>query len=308
LEVITLEHSDQENIAESPTRTIDPCPETSPATAGEASAVSCGSRNGKPPEQESWQSYGHFTAEKCKHGRWVILTRNISNEMIFKRVYITCQSYSCPACRKQRRRKLYKLIKKACPKDKFSMLTLTLRENDDPLSINWKRLSKCWDILLKRMKRAAPNIQYFRCVELQENGMPHIHALINFYMPKWLIHAIWKRITGDSFICRFEHVKRSCAGYILYYFEKAVSDINYIRSATGKKTRIFNWSRHLLCIVKDNPTWKLVEVCTCLFDALEIMEDIKQSSRNLYGRHSPFNILQDSAGRLLEFSFLSAEV
>jgi hypothetical protein len=188
------------------------------------------------------------------------------------------------------------------------MLTLTLRENSDPLKVNWKRLSKSWDILLKRLKRKCPGIKYFRCVELQNNGMPHIHALINFYLPKWYIQLIWKKITGDSFICRFEHVKSSCAGYILKYFEKSINDINYIRSATGKKTRIFNYSRNLLFIEKKLPEWDLICVCSSVVDATEVLREELIASRILYGRTSPLVTTYDDNGHLLSLHFKCVEV
>lgn len=258
--------------------------------------------------RQSCQLNGQFTGDKCRNGKWVVLKKKIEKEAIFKRVFIPCQTYRCHYCREKRRRKLYRLINRACPKDKFSMLTLTLKKNSDPLKVNWKRLSKSWDILLKRLKRKCPAIKYFRCVELQKNGMPHIHALINFYLPKWYIQLIWKKITGDSFICRFEHVKSSCAGYILKYFEKSINDINYIRSATGKKTRIFNYSRNLLFIEKKLPEWNLICVCSSVADASEILREELRASRTLYGRTSPLTTAYDCNGFLLSLHFECVEV
>lgn len=257
--------------------------------------------------QTSCLSYGQFTGDKCQRGKWVVLKKKIEKEAIFKRVFIPCQTYQCHYCRERRRKKLYKLINRACPKDKFSMLTLTLRKNSDPLKVNWKRLSKSWDILLKRLKRKCPAIKYFRCVELQKNGMPHIHALINFYLPKWYIQLIWKKITGDSFICRFEHVKSSCAGYILKYFEKSINDINYIRSATGKKTRIFNYSRNMLFVEKKLPEWSLICVCNSRAEAIGVLLSEKSSARHYYGQISPFVTSLDEDDFLLSFSFECVE-
>jgi len=228
--------------------------------------------------------------------------------MLFKRVYIRCGQFNCPYCRELKKKKLARLIRKACPVSDFSMLTLTLRQNSDDLKKNWFELSKFWDILLKRLKRQYPKIKYFRVVELQKNGMPHIHALINFYTPKWLIRAMWKDITKDSFICRFEKIRTSCAEYILKYFSKSIQDINYIRSCTGKKTRIFNRSRNLFEIERKNPSWKLLSMTDSMYEASQELESIKNSTRLLYGRASPIQSLYDEYDMLKEFSFISVEV
>lgn len=259
-------------------------------------------------KEASCQSYEQFTANKCPNGRWIVLRRVEDDNFVYKRVYVNCGTFSCPYCRRIKRKKLKRLIDQACPKDKFSMLTLTLKYNSDTLENNWKRINKLWDTLLKRLRRKSPDIKYFRCVELTKNGMPHIHALINFYLPKWYIQKIWKKITGDSFITRFEKVRSSCSGYILKYFEQSVNDIAYIRHATGKKTRIFNWSRLLLAINNKKKEWDLVAICDNKFEAILILQTKLKSSRTLHGRVGPPEIWNDEGGMIEILTYRSVEL
>ena len=259
------------------------------------------------PTASSCQLREQFTAKKCNFGKWVVLSKSIKERMLFKRVYVRCGQFNCPYCRELKKRKLARLIRKSCPKSDFSMLTLTLRRNSYDLKKNWFDLSRFWDILIKRLKRQYPGLKYFRVVELQKNGMPHIHALINFYSPKWYIQSVWKDITGDSFICRFEKIRTSCASYILKYFSKSIQDINYIRSITGKHTRIFNRSRNLFEIERKNPSWKLLSMTDSMYEASQELESYKQSSRLLYGRVGPITSVYDEYDMLSIFSFKSIE-
>lgn len=249
------------------------------------------------------QSYAHLPAKRCNLGRWVVVKKRIDNEIIMKRSYIPCGSFDCPYCRAKKRKKLYRLISNACPKSEFNFLSLTLRKNDQPLEENWRRINNDWDVLMKRIKRIFPGVKYFRCVELQENGMPHIHALINFYWPKWMVVRTWNIITGDSFIAEFEKVRKSCAGYILYYFERAINDIRFIRSATGRKTKIFNWSRFLLQVAVTKKEWNLVEMCRTKIESVEVLRHHMRTSRSRYIRAGPINVITDEQDEVLEISF-----
>lgn len=265
-------------------------------------------RNRKDTSATPCLPYGHFTARKCENGRWLVL-RRVENESIhYKKVYIPCQTYGCPVCRIKRNRKLYKLITKHCPKKDYHMLTLTLILNNDPLSVNWKKLNKMWDILLKRLKRKYGKVKYFRVMEITKNGMPHIHALINCFMPKWLLKIIWKKISGGSYICKFEKVRDSCAGYILKYFYKAINDIRYIRKTTGKKTRIFNYSRNLIFEEKTVSGWSVVAMFGDEQSAIDLMNESKDSSRILEGRYGAIESFYNEFDILVEFNFLSVEV
>jgi hypothetical protein len=199
--------------------------------------------------------------KECPRSRYVIVFKKTPTGRTYKKVKIACNTWSCPVCSVRLKHILYKRIKKACPKKDFNMLTLTLRQNEDSLIDNWKRLQKCWTMLHKRLKRKFDNIKYFRCVELQKNGMPHMHLLINCYLPRDEIQKIWLDITGDSFIARFEKVKVSCAGYVMKYMSKSLVDIRYIRNFTGKKTKLYVYSRNLLEVCLRSSDWKLYYFC-----------------------------------------------
>ena len=184
--------------------------------------------------------------------------RIIIYKIIIQKFYIPCNAWKCPICSLRKKSKLYHAIKEATQKEKFFFLTCTIRENSKSLSENWKFINKSWNTLLNRLKRIQPNLKYFRVTELQKNGMPHIHAIINVWLPPGWSHSIWHQITHNSFKCEFEFIKISVASYIFKYFSKSIEDILIIRDETGKKTKIFNCSRNFLKLCTKIAKWTLL--------------------------------------------------
>jgi hypothetical protein len=54
------------------------------------------------------------------------------------------------------------------------------------------------DKFLKRLRRFAPAVRYFWVVELQQRGAPHIHMLIDRYIPKEWLAAAWYGVVGSG--------------------------------------------------------------------------------------------------------------
>jgi len=212
--------------------------------------------------------------KQCEKGQYVILKRTEGYITIFKKVYIQCNTWSCPVCSARKRKNLYKKVNDQTNGKKFKLLTLTLRQNNDGLAYNWKRLAYCWDILIKRLHRKNPNMKYFKVVELQENGMPHIHALVDTWIGNVQLKLFWRRITGDSFICRFETIRFSAVGYIMKYFDFACNDIDTIREMTGAKTKLYTMSKNFLIKDEKSHIWHVEFFSKYSFEIDEYMERV----------------------------------
>jgi len=248
------------------------------------------------------QSY--ITDKECPRSRFVIVQREEANGIRFKKIKISCGTWSCPVCSEKLRKVLYKKISKSCTKKDFHFLTLTLRLNEKNLAENWKILAKSWDILLKRLRRKFGKVRYFRTVELTKKGMPHIHALIDCYLPQKELQDIWNEITGDSFIARFEKVRYSCAGYVLKYLSKSQNDIIEIREGTGKKTKLYVFSRGLYPVDTYSSDWKLYYFCRIGESAESVFEELKNKyTWNKYGCTKPPDVKTDPAGFFTEMYF-----
>jgi hypothetical protein len=112
---------------------------------------------------------------------------------------VNCKTWRCEYCG-PRRAKLYKwAIRAAAEKHKLTrLLTLTL----DPSTVTgdpFKYLSDCFSKLRRAWIReygGAP--KYIRVMELQKNGRPHLHILIDRFMPQAWIENRWRRFTRSG--------------------------------------------------------------------------------------------------------------
>ena len=188
------------------------------------------------------------------------------------RAPIRCNSWTCPSCRIVKMKYLYAMITKHCPVKEFHFLTLTLRLKRKVTRDDWFRLTHCWEIFLKRIKRKKDGIKFFRAVELTKKNMPHIHVLINFTMSEHRTHDIWHEITGDSFIARFEPIRENVAAYILKYLDKGIESAKNIRELTGNRTRIFTTSRGLFYIRPKVKEYELIDFASTVRESANILQ------------------------------------
>jgi len=147
-----------------------------------------------------------------------------------------------------------------------------------------------------------PDLRFFRCVELTKEGMPHIHAIVNYKMSDHRIHDIWHDITGDSFIARFEDIHTSVAGYIIKYLDKGLSSVRAIRELTGKKTRIFQTSRGLFPIRPKIKKFDLIDFAKTKREAINILwEEYERRPHRIELDGPPESLYKD--GMLMSFSY-----
>jgi hypothetical protein len=133
-------------------------------------------------------------------------------------VRILCKSWLCPVCGP---RKAYRLIKGieewAKQHDLNRFLTVTLDPKKIPRDIKpEKYLRKVWSKFRVYLgRKLEQKVEFISVMEYHKSGVPHLHALINQYIPqKWISNA-WSRLGGG----RIVHIKQvadiSKMGYYL---------------------------------------------------------------------------------------------
>jgi len=236
------------------------------------------------------------TYEVCENGRWIIQRKIEDNKIIYRRLYIPCNSWSCSVCSARKKRLYYKRLVASLKTGNWWFLTCTLRKNNCSLEENWKRINSAWNTLRNRLKRIQPDLKFFRVTELQSNNMPHIHAIINVWLPKNWSHNVWHRITKDSFMCDFEFIRSNAASYIFKYFLKGTEDIKIIRAETGKKTRLYNSTRCFFLITKSEKGWEFIGFAKTLLEVDQFFEVLSESFPPRQERASPIVSVYDSEG------------
>lgn len=185
----------------------------------------------------------HPEKEKCPRCRGNFLFNFETGEV--KEVY--CKAYKCPVCGDWKKYELKKAIDKFVSGwDRVRMWTFTFSShifNGLNTEERFKLASKVWKTfrdLLRNTKwigEKERNFQYLKIIELQKNGSPHFHALVDRYVYQPKLNKIWqtairyctdyKGTLGNANVSKTEEnvSKKNAGNYIIKYITKQLEDI-----------------------------------------------------------------------------------
>jgi len=138
------------------------------------------------------------SAEKCPRCENRFLYNFDTSEII----QVSCKAYKCAVCGPRKRFKLQKAIEKHVSKwDRIRMFTFTFSSNvflNQNMKEKLQLASKIWKTFRDSCRKShvltqrEKDFQYIKTIELQENGSPHFHCLIDRYLFFSKINKIWK--------------------------------------------------------------------------------------------------------------------
>lgn len=148
-----------------------------------------------------------------------------------------CNRYDCPHCGKVRANQIRDKIREGCrdiegdlekPHSQriIRFLTLTQETTDyQPITAAYNRFKVY--LALSGYSR----IRYFWIKEFTKKGKPHLHILMNRYIPQAILSECWRQATyGKSYIVHVTRVNftiRNPAGYVTKYLSKAIHQKNF---------------------------------------------------------------------------------
>lgn len=172
-----------------------------------------------------------------------------------------CKGYHCGRCGPKKIRQVRKrIVSLAVAHGLTRFLTLTLDPKKLPPGLDLQSkieyLRACWSKMRVYIKRKlGKSVQFIAVMELQQNGNPHLHALIGSYLNKDWVSASWQALGGGSFTrIEFADIHRVAA-----YVAKYVSDEHSLleiprgirRFSSSRDLRLFERS-------KSDTSWDLV--------------------------------------------------
>ncbi len=161
-----------------------------------------------------------------------------------------CKLRWCPICRDVSRMIVTKAVEEwLANQDYPKMITLTLSHSDDELSLQIKRLYKCFQKLRTRVyfrKLITGGVWFFQLKfnDSTQQWHPHIHCLV---AGKFLAHnqlkALWHKITGDSYVVDIRPVKdvEACSNEVARY---ATSPADITAVDLGRALEIYYATKH----------------------------------------------------------------
>jgi len=191
-------------------------------------------------KHQNYYEYIENVVNKCSH-EYVILDRKdfrnwklnkidgvpgtLPTGELVKITPARCKSYSCEICG---RKKVLDLMDRLIQVDlkgyRFFTLTLKNAFSIEDTEKNLQRIAECFNKLNLRLRKIKQfkNLEYFRVVEVGNNGMVHIHGIWNKYIETKLLSSLWFKVTKDSYRVDLKRIKSKSdtVNYLFKYLTK----------------------------------------------------------------------------------------
>jgi len=160
---------------------------------------------------ESYKKHITGTVTKCGSS-WIICQKE---SLLGTEYLITphqCKSNYCPQCRPRNLIQTRKMLYNTLATERWRLVTLTLPDHSANVLETLCKLKKQFNLFTKRLRRAYPEIKFVRAIEVHQSGFPHIHLIINRYVPKGFLSKAWHDIGGGYTDIRVNRKCSICGG------------------------------------------------------------------------------------------------
>lgn len=156
---------------------------------------------------ESFKRHLENTVTKCGRS-WLILQRQ---SLLGEEYMVTphqCKSNYCPECRQRNLMCIRKMLYNTLASERWRLVTLTLPNHTITPLEGLCCIKKQFNNFTHRIRRKYPDIKFVRSIEIHQSGFPHIHLIVNQYVPKGFLSKAWHECGGGYTDIR---VNRKCS-------------------------------------------------------------------------------------------------
>lgn len=212
-----------------------------------------------------------------------------------------CKSNYCKICRPKNLLRRRKQLFNTFVGDRWRMLDLTFKDHKKDKTEQFIEAHKMLKKTIQRLRRKYGNFKYARVFEVHKSGFPHVHMVLNSFIPKDFVENAWKdcggghisiheqkcKICGSSLPCVKHGQKKmisskNAARYLTDELEKKVQDPHRLGLEYWlANVKSIQTSRNLK-LAKSPPTdWMFIRTATDLQDAMYEYERMMYD--HLYG-------------------------
>lgn len=91
-----------------------------------------------------------------------------------------------------RRKQLYEILKG----ERWRLVTLTFKDHTVDKTEQFVAAHSMLKKLVQRLRRKYDNFKYARVFEVHRSGFPHVHLIVNTYIPCSYLRAAWQELGG----------------------------------------------------------------------------------------------------------------
>ena len=148
-----------------------------------------------PRNDEGFNLHMSNTVASCGT-KFLILSNKVSLTPEYMVVPSGCKSNYCERCRKQNLRILRHRLLSGMKHHSWRLVTLTFEQAGKTPEQLLRSLRATFNRFSKRLKRKYPKVIFIRTIEIHQTGFPHIHLVIDRYIPAAWIQKNWKDVGG----------------------------------------------------------------------------------------------------------------
>lgn len=133
---------------------------------------------------------------------------------------ILCDRWECPRCGKIKAKRLRRKVRRSWGNKEMRHLMLSCNASAWNIETACKEINHSWDVFLKRLRRRWPHITFFKALEFTKAGYPHLHILLDTYIPQHYISRLWKQLFRSPYVFIAQRPSISAIRYITNYATK----------------------------------------------------------------------------------------
>lgn len=146
-------------------------------------------------DHEGFEQHLAYTVKNCGK-KWLVLSNKESITAEYLLTPSTCKSNYCPNCRKQNLRILRHKLLRGMKSHRWRLITLTYEQaGKTPLEI-LRMIRATFNRFSKRLRRAYPKVIFIRTIEVHQSGYPHIHLVVDTFVPIAWLQKNWHECGG----------------------------------------------------------------------------------------------------------------
>jgi hypothetical protein len=109
-------------------------------------------------------------------------------------------------------RTIRKALYETLATERWRLVTLTYPDHTKNILEQLCQIRKQFNNFTHRIRRAYPEIKFVRAIEIHQSGFPHIHLIVNKYVPKSFISHAWHECGGGYTDIRVNRKCGICGG------------------------------------------------------------------------------------------------
>lgn len=146
--------------------------------------------------------------------------RELSNVCTYR---LPCKSWYCPRCAPRNLKRIRHRLREWTVGRRWRFVTLTTASVGQDIGESLRAIVRSWHTLSRRITRAFGKFAYCRVVQFHHNGLPHLHLIVDCFIPQKWLSTQWNELHGSPIVDIRSCKPRQAVNYITRYMFRSLA-------------------------------------------------------------------------------------